>query len=158
MKALTFKWEWFAVKVYQVNICSYIHMFFVKKITNDFFFICEIFTNVNSYMSSRSYVLEKKLLVKKITNKSAYIVKNFTNCSTNTKLFWNENAYKFSITVFLWRISQSAEEISPDQYLFMWLNLQTLSKWRFSQVLAFSLWKKSQWKQVISLLWKNSQM
>jgi hypothetical protein len=126
-----------------MSICSYVfcekfHKWkksFVKKLTN-----------VNSYMSSHSYVFGKKMLVKKITNKSAYIVKIFTNCNTNTKLFWNENAYKFSISIFLWKLSQSVEQFSPDAQIFTWLNLQTLSKWKFSQVLAFSLWKNSQWK------------
>ena len=62
-------------------------MFFMKILTNEKFSTVKFFTNENSYMSGRSYILKKKLLVKKIIKKSAFIVHFFTNCNTNTKLF-----------------------------------------------------------------------
>ena len=87
---------------------------------------------------------------------SAFIVKTFTKGSKNTKLFGNVNAYKFNIFIILWKLSQNVEQFSHDLKSCVSFTLQTLSKWKFSQVLALSLWKNS---QVLALtMWKNSQM
>ena len=48
-----------------MNIWIYIHIFLWKKFTNEKFSTVKNFTNVNSYMIGRSYVLEKNCLWKK---------------------------------------------------------------------------------------------
>ena len=119
--------------------CNNVKNFTMKKIT-----FVKFFTNVSacrSYWWKRFHCdffhkdceifhlkILKKRLVKKFTGGSAFIVIFFTNCNKNTKLFWYVSAYKFNITIILWRISQSAEEISPDLNLCMKLILQALTK------------------------------
>ena len=87
---------------------------------------------------------------------SAFIVKTFTKGSKNTKLFGNVNAYKFNIFIILWKFSQNVEHFFHDLKSCASSTLQTLSKWKFSQVLALSFVKKITMKALT--MWKNSQM
>ena len=126
-------WNFAQWKVYT---CEYFH--------NEKKYICEILNNESAFASNCwkrfqcdffhkdceffHLKIAKKCLVKNFTGESASIVHFFTNCSTNTKLFRNVNAYKFSICMILWRISQTAEEISSDLNLCVRIILQALTK------------------------------
>ncbi len=80
-------------------------------------------------MSGRSYIGATKKTVFLIkAQKLGFFVKFFTKSNTNTKLFDCENAYKFSRSVTLLKISQSIEQFSFDLNLCVAPALQALTK------------------------------